>query len=87
MQFQGKLIIQTQENGEKPHFGPDLCAPIQFHQFLFFFFKNLAFSVIRYHGQVSSCKISEKNNDPTLRKFSPYGQTEKQADRRMRVIS
>ena len=24
MQFQGKDIIQTQENGEKPHFGPDL---------------------------------------------------------------
>ena len=24
MQFQEKLIIRTQENGEKPHFGPDL---------------------------------------------------------------
>ena len=24
MQFQGKLMIQTQENGEKPHFGSDL---------------------------------------------------------------
>ena len=24
IQFQGKLIIQTQENGKKPHFGPDL---------------------------------------------------------------
>ena len=24
MQFQGKPMIQTQENGKKPHFGPDL---------------------------------------------------------------
>ena len=24
IQFQGKPIIQTQENGKKPHFGPDL---------------------------------------------------------------
>ena len=23
-QFQGKLMIQTQENGKKTHFGPDL---------------------------------------------------------------
>ena len=32
--------------------------------------KNLAWSVTRYHGQLSSCTISEKNNDPILRKFS-----------------
>ena len=25
MQFQGKRMIQTRENGKKPHFGPDLC--------------------------------------------------------------
>ena len=24
MQFQGKRIIKSQENDEKPHFGPDL---------------------------------------------------------------
>ena len=24
MQLQGELIVQTQENNEKPHFGPDL---------------------------------------------------------------
>ena len=27
MQFQGKLMIQTQENGKEPHFGPTL-APL-----------------------------------------------------------
>ena len=36
----------------------------------FFFFKNLASSVTRYHGQVSTCKISEKAYDPILRIFS-----------------
>ena len=24
MQFQGRLMIQTRQNGKKPHFGPDL---------------------------------------------------------------
>ena len=28
MQFHGKLMIQTQENGEKPHFGPNLWLQI-----------------------------------------------------------
>ena len=28
MQFHGKLMIQTQENGEKPHFGPNLGLQI-----------------------------------------------------------
>ena len=35
-----------------------------------FFFKNLAPSVTRYYGQLSSCTISEKTNDPILRKLS-----------------
>ena len=35
-----------------------------------FFFKNLAPSVTRYYSQLSSCTISEKNNDPVLTKFS-----------------
>ena len=42
------------------------------------FFKNLASSVTRYHGQVSSCKISGKTNDPILRKFR---YTERRTDR------
>ena len=35
-----------------------------------FFLKNLASSVTRYHGQLSSYTISEKTNDPILRKLS-----------------
>ena len=64
LQFQGKRIIQTQENDKKTHFGPDLgpFGPNSDHQF---FFENLATSITRYHGQLSSCKISEKANDST----------------------
>ena len=33
------------------------------------FLKNLASPVTRYHDQLSSCAISEKTNDPILRKL------------------
>ena len=41
VQFQGKLMTQTQENSEKPHFGPDLgpLGPNSGRQILFFFSK------------------------------------------------
>ena len=42
-----------------------------------FFFKNLALPVTKCHGQLSSCTISEKTNDPILRKLSD-GQTDGQ---------
>ena len=54
--------------------------------FFFFFFKNLASSVLTYHGQLSSCTISEKTNDPILRKLSDgqtNGWTDGRTDRRM----
>ena len=54
---------------------------------VFFFFKNLASSVTRYHGQLS-CKISEKTNDLILIKFSDgrtSGRTDRQTDGRKRV--
>ena len=63
MQFQGKLMVQTQENGEKLHFVSDL-GPLnsKSDRHFFFPFRNLAFLVTRYHDQVSSCTISEKTN-------------------------
>ena len=83
IQFQGKLMIQTQENDEKPHFG----SPNSF-------LKNLASPVTRYHGQLSSCTISEKTNNPILRKFCDGRTdrltdrlTDRRTDRRTRVIS
>ena len=79
MQLQGKLIIQTQENDEKPHFGPEL-DPLGRNLGLKSFFKNLPSSVTRYHGQLSSCTISEKTNDPILRKLTD-GRTDEQKDR------
>ena len=49
--------------------------------FIFLLFKNLASPVTRYHGQFSSCNISEKTNDPILRKFSD-GKTDGRTDGR-----
>ena len=46
-----------------------------------FFFTNLASSVTRYHGQISSCIISEKTNTPILRKLS-RGRTDGRTDGR-----
>ena len=83
MQLQGKLKIRTQENAEKPHYGPNL-GPLGPNSGckIFFFFKNLALSVTRYHGQLLSCTTSGKTNDPILRKF-----TDGWTGRRTTVIS
>ena len=48
----------------------------------FFLSRNLAPSVSRYYGQLSSCTIPEKTNDPMLRKLS-----DGRMERRTRVIS
>ena len=45
------------------------------------FWKNLSWSVTGYNGQLSSCIISEKPNDPILRKLSD-GRTDGRSDRR-----
>ena len=81
MQFQEKLMNYASENGQKPSFGPDvgLFGPNSGHQI---FFKNLASSFTRYHGQLSTCTTSEKTNDPILRKLSD-GRTDGQTDRWM----
>ena len=55
MQFHGKLMNQTWENGKKLVSRPILAhlAQIRATNFLF---RNVAPSVTRYHGQLSSCK-------------------------------
>ena len=80
IQFEGKFMIQTQ-NDEKHHFGSYLgpLPQIRAANFFIFFFRNLALSVSRYHGQLSLCTISEKTNDPILRKCSD-GWTDGQKD-------
>ena len=55
-----------------------ICPEFWLPKFFFEFFFQ-ALSVTRYHGQLSSCTISEKTNDPILRKLSggrTDGQTE-----------
>ena len=52
-----------------------VLSPILAHWAANFFFKNLALSGTRYHGQLSSCTMSEKTNDPILRKLN-YGWTD-----------
>ena len=62
-------MIQIQGNNKKLHVGsnlgtldPDLGRQCPF--------RNLALSVNKYYGTLSSCIISEKTNNPILRKFS-----------------
>ena len=69
-------------NDEKPHFEPDFGPLDPNSDCQIFFFTNLAFSVTRYYGQISECKISEKTNDPIMSKFSD-GRTDRQTDGRV----
>ena len=64
---------------KKRNFGPDLGLLGQNSGHQNFFFKNLP-SCVRYHGHLSSCIISEKTNNPILRKPSD-GRTERKTDR------
>ena len=54
-------------------------AEIRAANLFIYFFQKSGSSVTRYHGQLSSCTISEKINDPVLRKLSDVrtdGQTD-----------
>ena len=80
IQFEEKPMIQTQENDKRPHSGPNL-GQLDPNLELYFFFKNLASLVTRYHGHLSSYAMSEKTNGPILRKFSD-GRTDRQDGRK-----
>ena len=98
MQFQGKPMIQTQGNGEKTHFqilfrfvGPKFEPPflllslfVCLFVFWVFFFQNLASSVTKYHGQLSSCRLSEKQTVCTFERLflRQINFTNRQTDRR-----
>ena len=62
-------------------FGSILAHLTQIQAANIFSFKNLTLSVTNYHGQLSSCTISEKINGPILRKLNE-GQTDRQSDER-----
>ena len=86
MRLQGKPMIQTQENGEKPHFGSDLGQLDPTSGCQRFFCKNLASLVTKYHCQLLSRTISEISNDPIWRKSSD-GRRDGLTDRWPTVIS
>ena len=73
MQFQENNLIQTQENGEKPHFGPDLSqlSPNSCHVWLL---QSLDIMISYQH-----VKYQKKATDPFLRKLSD-GQMDRQTD-------
>ena len=64
---------------KSPSLVPDFGSfdPIQAANF---FLQKSGSSVTRCHGQLSSCTISEKTNDPILRKVSD-GQTDGQTNK------
>ena len=68
------------QNNFRSNFGP--LGQISATNFFFFFFENLAWSVTRYLGQLSSGTISEKSNDSILRKLS-NGETDGETDGHM----
>ena len=81
MQFQGKIINQTWENGKKPSFMTDFC-PYGSNSGSQIFFKNLASSVTRYHGQL----CQKEPDDPILRKRSD-GLTGGQTDESRKLVT
>ena len=69
MQFQGKLINQTWENGKnKTNFGPDfgLFGPNLGPKI---FFKGFTILDVRYYCKLSLNAISRKTDDPNSRKW------------------
>ena len=94
IQFQEKSMTKTQENGEKPCFGPDLgmLNPNSGRQFFFLkiWLRQSVDIMVSYHH----VKYHKKTNDPILKKFTDGGtegrtdgRTDTQTDRRTRVIS
>ena len=79
MQFQEKLMKQTWGNGKKPTFRPEFWLFWPKIGLPIFFPRNLTPSLTRYYGQLSSCTILEKTNDPILIKLSD-GWTDRQTE-------
>ena len=78
IQFQGKCMIQTQEIGGEPHFGPDL-GPLGSNSDCQNFSIKL---IVRHCSNLSFHAVYRKNSKPNLRKeqktnfesnFSPFG--------------
>ena len=70
VQYQGKLMMKTWENDEKPNFGPNF-GPQKSFSWVF------PLLVVRNCSKLSSYAIYKKSNKPNLRKwwktFFPFG--------------
>ena len=58
-------MIQTQENDQTPHFGPDLCplGPNSGPQFFFFFLNQGLEIVPNYHSMQFTGKLMNKTRE------------------------
>ena len=85
MQFEGKLIIQIQENAEKPHFGPDLgrLGPNSGCHFFFssskIWLRQSLDDMVSYHHEQYRKKLMIQSSENLV--------TGGQTGRRTRVIS
>ena len=91
IQFQEKIMIQTQENGKKLHFGLNSARPLG-HKFgccQFFFSKIWLRRSLDYHVRLSFWTISEKTDDQILRAFRDRRMdiTDRHTDRRLLIGS
>ena len=68
-------MTQFLSKSKKTHFGPFWALLGQKRPKGIFFFENRAPSLFNIYGPLTSCRKSEKTNDPILRK-TPEGQTD-----------
>ena len=78
-QFEGKLMIQTREKGEKPHFRPNL-GPLGPHLGCQKFFQETGFVIHQISWSAIIMHNIKKTNDQILRKVSD-GRTDGRTDR------
>ena len=74
-------MIQFCTKVQKPYFGGFL-GPFPIFEKMRIFPKNRALSLLSVYGPLTSCKITEKTNEPIQRKVR-YGRTNRRTDGRM----
>ena len=89
MQFQGKLMNKTWENGKKPSFKPNF-GPFGPYSGRQFFFQNLTLSVTRYYNYHHYMRYQKSliiQSWENLSVGQMDGQTDRRTDGRTKVIS
>ena len=91
MKFQGKLMIQSQENGKKPYFGPHL-GPLLPKLGRQFFFKKLWLCqslhiIVSYHYAQYQRKLMIRSSKNLVTDGRTDRSTDIETNRRIRMIS